>query len=912
MGFRFAKNINRIALENNELNGVTRIARAFGKDIEAVFGGKAEIAEVTPRDTRLDNDIVIRTDPSGFNGEYQCYEIHMEDNALCITGSDLLGTIYGMFHVSEMIGVTPLVYFGDIEPIRRKELVIKDYSYRSKQPSVKYRGFFINDEWPCFGTWMTSKFGGANALCYEVIFEFLLRMKGNFLWPAMWASSFPCDGPGTLNEELATELGITVSYSHHEPCLRASEEWKYVCGEDSPYGSVWNFDKNEKGLLNYWRDSLKRSGRFNHLITIGMRGEYDSIMLENATLEDNINALKKIILAQKALIKELGIDLPLTLAVYKEVEQYFYGDENTPGLKYWDELDDVILMLCEDNQGHMRGLPTKDMRDHKGGYGMYFHLDYHGGPVSFEWVNSTSFPQIWEEMTEAYDFGINNIWIVNVGDIKFNEIPLYYFMQIAYDFDKWGSSNLESPVEFTDYLTETLFEAETPSMKKEIGRLLTDAYQLNSMQRPETVHSGVFDVCKNFENDRMINFVEELEDRAMKLYKKIKPECRNGFYSSIYWPLIASANLYLMWLYSDKNLFFARQGKSISNFYGKLAAERIARDRALADEMDKFKKGKWHGMQLEAHVGFTDWTDFDNRMPVVANFTPVEKPSLKLSFADREKVYVKVYGKPMRMDVYTTPSFVEVANSGRGKIGYTITEKTDDGDREILTEQTAAQDLYKLIRADGDGRDHLYTVKGTDNTVVEILSHGFGVEFVKTDRKIFGNIRDFVRDGAINLKASDYTKLVPGDEGKFVLLKGYGRYEEGLKVLGRVDDYEKSEKAPKAVWEFESDFEGKQHIELVTSATNPLKFHGALNVMVSLNGGRAKQLNLVPDDFMAGENSDARWCHDVIAQVMRSFFAGNSKKCTNKIEIPAVEMGVIIERVIIYGTEDAYRRNCEG
>ncbi len=909
MGFRFGKNHNRIALENNRLNGVSRIAKALGKDIESVFGGKSEIAEVTPKDTLLENDIIIKTDASEFNGEYQCFDVHVENNVLRVTGSDLLGTIYGIFHVSEMIGVTPLVYFGDIEPIRKKEIILKDYHFRSKQPSVKYRGFFINDEWPCFGTWMSTKFGGANALCYEVIFEFLLRMKGNFLWPAMWASAFPCDGPGTLNEELATELGITVSYSHHEPCLRASEEWKKVCGEDSPYGAVWNFDKNEEGLLNYWRDSLKRSGRFNHLVTIGMRGEYDSIMLENATLEDNINALKKIILAQKALINEVGVKLPLTLAVYKEVEQYFYGDENTPGLKYWDELDDVILMLCEDNQGHMRGLPTKDMRDHKGGFGMYFHLDYHGGPVSYEWVNSTSFPQIWEEMTEAYDFGIKDVWVVNVGDIKFNEIPLYYFMQIAYDYDKWGSSNLNSPAEFTEYLADTLFVTETPSVKKEIGRLLTDAYQLNSQRRPETVHSGVYKVCDNFENDRMINFVEELEDRALKLNKKMKPECRNGFYSSIYWPLIASTNLYLMWLYSDKNLHYAKQGKSIANNYGKLALERIARDKVLATEMDKFKKGKWHGMQLEAHIGFTTWTDYDMRMPIVAAFSPVDRASLKVSLANREKVYVKVYGNPMKLDIESVPAYIEVANAGTGKIGYTVTEVLEEGEKEVFQDQTGLQDLYKVIKAAGDDKDHVYRITGSDRTTVEVVSHGFGIEFVKTDRKALGTIRDYEREGAVNLKASDFTQLIPGSEGKFELLKGYGKYEEGLKVLGRVDDYEKGVKAPKAVWEFESPFEGKQHIELVTAPTNPLKYHGALNVQISLNGERSKKLNLVPDDFMAGENSDHRWCRDVVAQERRTFFEGDIVKGMNRIEITAVEVGVIIERIIIYGTEDAYRRS---
>ncbi len=911
MGFKFGKNANRIALENNRLNGVARIAKVFGKDIESVFGGKAEIAEVTPKDTRLDNDIVIRTDPTVFDGEYQCYAINVSDNTLNITGSDLLGTIYGMFHVSEMIGVTPLVYFGDMEPLRRKELELNDFSFRSKQPSVKYRGFFINDEWPCFGTWMNAKFGGANALCYEVIFEFLLRMKGNFLWPAMWASSFPCDGPGTLNEELATELGITVSYSHHEPCLRASEEWKHVCGKDSPYGEYWNFDKNEQGLLNYWRDSLKRSGRFNHLITIGMRGEYDSVLMETATLEDNINALKKIILAQKALIKELGIDLPLTLAVYKEVEQYFYGDENTPGLKYWDELDDVILMLCEDNHGHMRGLPTKEMRDHKGGYGMYFHLDYHGGPISYEWVNSTSFPQIWEEMTEAYDFGIKDVWVVNVGDIKFNEIPLYYFMQIAYDYDKWGSSNLASPAEFTDFLAESCFSEETHAVKREIARLITDAYRLNSQRRPETVHSNVYDVCVNFENDRMINFTEDLEDRAMRLNKRIRADYKNGFYSSIFWPLVASTNLYLMWLYSDKNIFYAKQGKSIANIYGKLASDRIERDTTLANEMDKFKKGKWHGMQLEAHIGFTTWNDFDMRNPMVVGFTPVEKPSLKLSFANREKVYVRVYGRPMRMDVYETPTFIEIANSGNGKIGYTISENTGEGKTEVLKDQASYQDLYKLTAATEDGQDHLYTVQGSDGTTVEIMSHGFGVTFIKSDRRIFGNLNDYVREGAINLKASDATQLISSGNGQFTLLKGYGKYDEGLKVLDRIDDYGKGEKAPKAVWEFESEYEGKLKIELVTAPTNPLKFHGALNVMVSLNGERNKKLNLVPEDFMAGENSDPRWCRDVIAQERRTFFEGNIVKGTNKIEISAAEVGVIIERIIIYGTEDAYRRSIE-
>ena len=195
------------------------------------------------------------------------------ESILLICGSDKRGTIYGMFSLSEYIGVSPLCYWGDVEPVRQEALCIdRDIETLSKEPSVKYRGFFINDEWPCFGSWVTEHFGGFNGDAYEHVFELLLRMKGNYLWPAMWTASFPLDGPGSRNEELADIYGVVMGYSHHEPCLRASEEWDKVRGEGSRYGNQWNFYTNEQGLLNYWEDALKRSGRYENIITIGMRG----------------------------------------------------------------------------------------------------------------------------------------------------------------------------------------------------------------------------------------------------------------------------------------------------------------------------------------------------------------------------------------------------------------------------------------------------------------------------------------------------------------------------------------------------------------------------------------------------------------------------------------------------------------
>lgn len=274
--------------------------------------------------------------------------------------------------------------------------------------------------------------------------------------------SFPLDGPGSANEELADMYGVVMGYSHHEPCLRASEEWDKVRGEGTRYGNEWNFYTNEEGLTNYWEDSLKRSGKYENIITIGMRGERDSSMLgDDATVEENVNLLKDIIKKQRALIKkhvnEDVTKVPQMLALYKEVEAYFYGDEKIAGLKDWEELDDVICMLCEDNFGHMRTLPTEAIRGHKGGFGMYYHFDYHGSPISYEWVDSTPLSKTWEQMCMAYEYGIRDLWIVNVGDLKLHEVPLTYFMALAYDYEKWGAGNPASYREYTEKLMKSLF-----------------------------------------------------------------------------------------------------------------------------------------------------------------------------------------------------------------------------------------------------------------------------------------------------------------------------------------------------------------------------------------------------------------------------------------------------------------------
>ena len=388
-GIKLEKEIP-IIVEETAFSGVRKIAQKVAADLK-------NVTDITPDvlfglQTNKDFAILFATlgqsplldeliqnkkfDPASINGKREVYQIQFLEGALpqaekllVICGSDKRGTIYGMFALSEYIGVTPLHYWGDAAPLKKENLYIgNDFETISKEPSVKYRGFFINDEWPCFGNWTFGKFGGFTAQMYDHVFELLLRFKGNYIWPAMWTSSFALDGPGNLNEELANEYGVVVGASHHEPCLRASEEWDIYRGPTSRYGEVWNYYVNKEGLNNFWEDGLKRSGKYENIAMLGMRGERDSEILgKDATVKDNVDLLKDVIANQRRLMKEFAPNTPQMLALYKEVEEYFYGSEEYEGLKDWDGLDDVILMLCDDNFGLVRSMPEKGLGEKNGG-----------------------------------------------------------------------------------------------------------------------------------------------------------------------------------------------------------------------------------------------------------------------------------------------------------------------------------------------------------------------------------------------------------------------------------------------------------------------------------------------------------------------------------------------------------------
>ena len=944
-------------IEENAFEGVKRVAKKVARDVEKVCGVKPKVREIrnsvilgqkaeegagcavlcaTWGNSRilelLEKQGKLKAD--NIRGKREVFSLFIADRpfpgieqALVVCGSDKRGSIYGLFYLSELLGVSPLVFWGDAEPPQKEAFVFTEkMEFVSREPSVKYRGFFINDEWPCFGNWTLSNFGGFTAQMYEHVFELLLRLKGNYLWPAMWTSSFPLDGPGSLNEELADIYGVIIGFSHHEPCLRASEEWDLVRGEDSPYGNEWNYHTNEEGLTAYWADGLKRSGKYGHLVTIGMRGERDSSMLgEDASLAENIDLLKKIILKQRELIGRYvskKIDsVPQVLALYKEVEAYFYGDADTPGLREWDELQNVMFLLCEDNFGYMRTLPDASLKEHPGGFGMYYHLDYHGGPVSYEWMPSTPFSLIWEQMTAAYDHGVREAWIVNVGDLKGNEVALQYFLTLAYDFDTWGSS---APGSWKQYLKGWVnhnFPSAAETIREKAAETYEGFVKLNHMRRPEALHAGVYHPCHYQETDRMLAAAKEVWNKNEEVYASLNGRERQAYYSMIYYPAKASVNLLRMHLYAGKNAHYAMQGRKAANYFGALTEECIREDKRLAEEFGKFRHGKWKGMELEKHIGFTKWNDDGWRYPVRMVVEPVDMPRMSISRADEEEIALKNYGMPsvIKLDDFLFAGVekvpIEISNDGAGAVEFEITAEASPEDMpqaagnalpgwlslsETCGKVETIQTVYLICNPEYLPQEEQIVrllVKDRD-TAVALEVHGKREKLEENNGAPLPEGTFLDRQGVIVMEAHHYCRKKDTEKGSFGYLTGYGKSGNGMKVFPSTAGFAEGEENPSLTYRFRIPQTGEYHVELWLAPTNIMQNGSQLRIRLE-TGTEKRTVTVLGSSYRGGDHRDTVWCRGVLEQVRVVKERFSFQEGLQELTVGALEAGLVLERVLI-------------
>ena len=498
-------------------------------------------------------------------------------SALVIVGSDRRGTAFGVYELSQAIGVSPWYWWTDVTPAKKSALHIAAGTRRFGPPSVQYRGIFINDEDWGLQPWAAKTFepetGDIGPKTHAKIFELLLRLKANTLWPGMHPST-KAFNHYPKNKQVADDYAIVMGSSHAEPMLRNNvDEW-------TAPKETYNYVSNRDGVRAYWEQRVKENGRFENIYTLGMRGIHDSNMVGPKTDAERIATLEKIFADQRAMIAQhVRPDVesvPQMFCAYKEVLALYRQGLKVP--------DDVTIVWPDDNFGYVRNFASPEERKRSGGFGVYYHISYLGAPLSYLWLSTTPPALIWSEMSKAYDHGARKIWIVNVGDIKPAEIGTEFFLQMAWDIKRWRHDNVQ------DYLPEWAAREFGPAVAPAVARVMETYYQLNFARRPEHLQWWLRNEAprpsplSRQEIDQRITLFSLLTVQAADLEPRLRPGTASAYGQLVGYPVLGSALA------------------NFRYFYGVLGdTERAQAADAQLKEFtrhynEEFAGGKWRGM----------------------------------------------------------------------------------------------------------------------------------------------------------------------------------------------------------------------------------------------------------------------------------------------------------------------------
>jgi Glycosyl hydrolase family 115/Gylcosyl hydrolase family 115 C-terminal domain len=614
-----------ILVSNDDWPGVVRVSGDLREDIQRVSGETPAILH-TAGDAGNTTPIVLGTighspliddlirrhklDISGVAGHWESAVTTVVENpfpgisrALVLAGADKRGTIYAAYDLSEQIGVSPWYWWADVRIPHHDTLIVDPGRHLQPEPAVKYRGIFLNDEAPALSGWTAEKFGGMNSKFYTRVFELLLRLKANFLWPAMWNNAFAADDPE--NTRLADEYGIVMGTSHEEPMMRAEKEWT-----QNPNHGPWNYATNSKQIDEYWREGMIRNKNYEQIVTLGMRGLSDTPMSAAAGSQQ----LEAIVAKQREILKgTVNPDItkvPQLWALYKEVQDYYENGMRVP--------DDVTLLWSDDNWGDLRRVPTPEERKRSGGTGIYYHFDYVGGPRNYKWLNTNYVPKIWEQMHIALTYGADRIWIVNVGDLKPMEFPIEFFLDYARTPARWNQDNLH---QFTVDWAKREFG---PDHAEDIASIVEGYTRLNSDRKPELLDPNTFSITNYNEADRVAAEWNDLIQRTDALAKELPADEQASFFELVKYPVDASGNVALMYIAAGHNAFSSRLGDMKTNEYKSDVERRFTLDKQLTDEYNRqLLGGKWDHVMDQTHIGYTYWQEPPaNAMPAVTELQP--------------------------------------------------------------------------------------------------------------------------------------------------------------------------------------------------------------------------------------------------------------------------------------------------
>lgn len=892
-------------------------AHDFAADIERVTGVKPKVKNTTEKATT--NVVIIGTlgknsliDNLAKSGKIDVLPIQNKwesflittvrnplpnvENALVIVGSNRRGTAFATYEMSQKIGVSPWVWWADATPEHRENLIVSNGKYVSGEPSVKYRGIFLNDEDWGLQPWAAKNFepetSNIGPKTYAKIFELLLRLKANTCWAAMHEVTKPFNEvPG--NAQIADDYAIVMGSSHAEPMLRNNVgEWK----DDK---EKYNFVSNRSGVTNYWEERVKTNGKFENVYTLGMRGIHDSPIQGTKNQAERIPVLENIISTQRSLLeKYVNPDIekiPQIFCPYKEVLADYRAGLRVP--------EDVTIVFPDDNFGYIRYFPNPEEQKRQGGFGVYYHISYLGRPLSYLWLNSTPPALIREEMIKAYDNGMRDFWILNVGDIKPQELGMEYFLKLAYDQNNWRSNSDK----FLAVWAEREFGK--PNVRY-IVPLMNKYYQLGFQRKPEHLQwylptekpkqSDFSAVDYGDEMQKRLDDYAEIRSKAEELYAKMPPSKKDSFYEFILYPVRSAALANERFFAAEKAEIYNKQGRASAKDWAKRAADaesEIKKEAAYFNE--KLAGGKWRFiMSPEMNAG--QWPSMRSTPPKVSDAvwqrqTP-ETAIFGVAIEGSEKPVEEV-GRLPKFDVFTKPvRFIDVFNQGKSNQNWTAAAKQDwiklsqtGGDLNRDSRIQVSIDWKKVpVGAEVNGEIEIKSSAETRKIIVPVFNPD-------TPKLTAGFVE---ANGVISIEAEHFTKEPHNIDGfSWQVILGLGRAGDAVTIFPQTaKTFENfAVTAPTLEYQFYAFSAGEFDATCFLVPTQPLQNGQGLRYAIGVDN-QPPQIVTVGAD---AEVSSPKWSQNVL----NASTTGTTKISFNSgphvLKIYAVDTGVVLDKIVI-------------
>ncbi|HEY5381658.1 MAG TPA: glycosyl hydrolase 115 family protein [Acidobacteriaceae bacterium] len=883
-----------------DVGRVTGHAAAVVKDLGAAKGEDVVLIGTIGKSPLIDGLIKRhKLDVSGIAGKWESAVTTIVERpmpgvrrALVIAGADKRGTIYGIYDLSEQIGVSPWYWWADVRVPHEDALYVEPGRVVQPVPAVKYRGIFFNDEAPALSGWTKEKFGGMDSQFYTKVFELLLRLKANFLWPAMWNNAFAADDPA--NPKLADEYGIVMGTSHEEPMMRAEKEWT-----NGGHGA-WDYTTNAKEIDEFWRKGMERDKNYEEVVTLGMRGEGDTPMPAGA----NTKLLERIVADQREILKQTVnpdvTKVPQVWALYKEVQGYYEKGMRVP--------DDVTLLWSDDNWGDLRRLPTAEERKRTGGAGIYYHFDYVGGPRSYKWLNTNPIPKVQEQMNLAIAYGADRLWVVNVGDGKPMEFPIEFFLDYARTPQRWDKDHLD---EFTKLWATREFG---PEHADEIATAMEEYTRYNGRRKPELIDANTFSLTDYGEADRVYGERKALEDRVDKLATELPENERASYFELIQYPVDACANLTEMYITAGRNAADGRVGNPRANAEAAEVQRMFARDAALSAEYNHgIENGKWDHMMDQTHIGYTMWSDPPaNVMPAVSWIQVPEEGSLGVSAEDAA---FERAGRQFGFSLGTIDSVSQATRTltlfdrGKTPVAYTVTTSAPwivASSNAGMVGAVGGWEQKVELRVDwsklaSDRAEGTVTVSSGEARPMRYTLHAIKLPVTRA------NAQGFVEsDGYVAMEAADTWKKTADGAGtgaaQWEELPGYGETRSAMTVFP-VTAESKTDSGASLEYRMYLYDSGEFQLEATLAPTLNFVPGRGLRFAVSVDDGP----RTVVDELEHNTEKDwARAVSDGVRHVTLPLSIAASGYHTLKIW--AVDPGVVLERLVVSHGANGYLR----